>query len=216
GETQAPVGLFGEFRITPRASRGACRSSASAVGGQPLPRSVGTKTGRAPVRRTISGKDTQYGEKSATASPSSKIAWQTLKTACLAPAVTITFSRRTAAFCSRAYLPAMASRSAASPATSVYLVRPFSMALIPARPTWSGVPKSGSPIEKSTTSTPEAARGGAFLAVAVGGDGGRAERPRAFWGVAGVEEGVRAEIRRESRAPLMRAPATSGRTPGRP
>ena len=149
------------------------------MGGHPFAMSVGTNAGAAPVSRIISGKETQYGEKSATASPSSKTAWQTLKTACLAPAVTITFSRETAARCSRTYFAAMASRSAASPATSVYFVRPASIARAPARPTKSGVGKSGSPIERSTTSTPVAASAFAFLPAAVVDDGSeRADPPR--------------------------------------
>ena len=137
--TTAPVGLLGELRITPRTRPGIARSSAAAVGRQPSARCVGTNTGRAPVSRTISGNDTQYGEKSATSSPCSKSASHTLKTACFAPAVTMTFSRAIGAACSRWYLAAMASRSAASPATSVYLVRPASIARAPARPTNPGV-----------------------------------------------------------------------------
>src|SRR6266540_5471643 len=91
--------------------------------------SLGTKTGCAPQRRTISGKETQYGTNIATASPSSKRAWQTLKTACLAPAVTRTFSRAQGVACSRRYFTAMASRRPGSPAESVYFVRPASIAV---------------------------------------------------------------------------------------
>ncbi len=61
--------------MTPRVSFVAARSSAAAVGFHPERMSVGTKTGRAPARRTISGKETQYGSNIATSSPSSKRAW---------------------------------------------------------------------------------------------------------------------------------------------
>ena len=103
--TTAPVGLFGEFRMTPRTRRPPWtrRSSADGSARQPSSSRVGAYTGSAPVSRTISGNETQYGEKSATASPSSKSAWQTLNTACFAPAVTITLPGATAAPCSRWY-----------------------------------------------------------------------------------------------------------------
>jgi len=55
----APVGLFGVLTMTPRVAGVAALSSAFAESRKPSVAGVGTKTGRAPASRTISGNETQ-------------------------------------------------------------------------------------------------------------------------------------------------------------
>ena len=134
--------------------------------------SVGRTTGVAPARRTISGNETQYGEKIATSSPSSNSAWQTLKTACFAPAVTMHVLARDVGALLAAVLPRRSRRAAPGRrrrrCTSSCPTR--SRALPRGRRN-RGSGSRARPIEKSTTSTPDAASALAVLPAAVVDDG---------------------------------------------
>ncbi len=191
GSTTAPVGLFG--RVQDHAAR---RPSARRAR-EPPPsacqpdRDLGRHEERAALRSGAPspGRKPSRATNSATSSPSSKRAWHTLKTACLAPAVTSTFSRAAAAPCSRRYFWAIASRSAASPA-DVGVLR---AARFDRRD-----PGPADEVRRREIGLPE-----------VEGPPRPRPRPRGPWpscAAAVVEDGVSAAIRPDSRRCLHRRP----------
>ena len=95
----------------------------------------------------------------------------TLCSACLAPLETTTCAGVTASPVRREASAATALRRSGMPAAGVYFVLPARIAASAAAQMCAGVGKSGSPTERSITSTPEAARAEALAAMASVADG---------------------------------------------
>ena len=195
--TTAPVGLLGELRMTPRTRSVAAALEGLRAVGVPAVLEGGRDEERAARPSAAPSRETRpsRARRARPRRPRRRAPWQTLKTACLAPAVTMTFSRPSFAPCSRGVL-----RGDRVPQRG--LARDVGVLGAPGldrarRPRGRRRPvsaKSGSPIEKSTTSTPEAASALAFRPAAV------------------VEEGASAAIRRDRRKSVIAAPSRSART----